>query len=219
VELARHLLAEDLRERVGGLRAQLVLLVDRRVVGRLVEWQPERRLARRPHDPLETEPPGGGEDGVGAGDVRAEGQVGGCVHRRGDGREVHDRLDAGQLLGVAERFDGLAVVGQVGVDEGRGRVRPAGLRRGHPVHVEHIMALLEQVADDGAPGLPAASRDRDPHVRHPFIRARRSAANAARTGGYGSNAKAASALACWCTCAASARVIADGSACWMTLRP
>ena len=32
MELARHLLAEDLRERVGGLRAQRVLLVDRGVV-------------------------------------------------------------------------------------------------------------------------------------------------------------------------------------------
>jgi hypothetical protein len=30
--------------------------------------------------------------------------------------------------------------------------------------------VLEQVAHNGAPGLPAASGDPDLHVRHPFIR-------------------------------------------------
>jgi hypothetical protein len=43
VELARHLLAEHLRQRVARLEAQGVLLVDRRIVGRLVERQAERR--------------------------------------------------------------------------------------------------------------------------------------------------------------------------------
>jgi hypothetical protein len=36
---------------------------------------------------------------------------------------------------------------------------------------------------------------------------------------YPSSASAASAVACSCTSAARARVIADGSSCWMTLRP
>ena len=172
VELARHLLAEDLRERVRGLGAQLVLLVDRRVVGRRVEREAERRLARRPHDALQAQARGGGEDRVGARDVRAEGQVGRGVHGGGDRREMHDRLDARQLLGVAERLDRLAVVGEVGGQERRRRVRRARLRRRHPVDVDDLMAVLEQIPDDGAPGLPTASGDRDlRHVRDPFSRA------------------------------------------------
>ena len=48
VELPGHLLAKHLRQRVRRLGAQVVLLVDRRVVGRPVERAAECRLARCP---------------------------------------------------------------------------------------------------------------------------------------------------------------------------
>jgi hypothetical protein len=159
VELARHLLAEHLRQRVARLRPQGMLLVDRRVLGRLVERKPERRLARCPDDPLEPEARRRGEDRVRARDVRAEHDVRRRLVRRRDRRQVDDRLDAGEHLRAAQRLERLAEVGEVGGEEQGHRIR-----RRDEVDVEHLVAVLEQVAHDRAPGLAAASGDDDLHA-------------------------------------------------------
>ena len=87
----------DLRQRVAGLGAHVVL-VDGYVLGRLVEREPDRRLARRPHDALDPQPLRSGEHGVRAHHVRAEGHLRRRVRRRRDRREVHDDLRAVQCL-------------------------------------------------------------------------------------------------------------------------
>jgi hypothetical protein len=162
VELAGHLLAEDLGQGIGGLRAQLVLLVHRGVVGREVERQTEGGLAGRPDHPLQAQVGRGREHGVGADDVDPEHGVGGGVDRRGDGGQVDDRLDPGEDLGPGDGLKGLAEVGEVGAQERRRRVGRGRLGRRDLVDVQHLVAVLQQVPDDGSPGLPAPPGYGDP---------------------------------------------------------
>jgi hypothetical protein len=55
-------------------------------------------------------------------------------------------------IGPAERLDRLAKVGQVGVEEASDQFA----RRNH-VDVEHIVAAVDEVADNGTSGLAAAA--------------------------------------------------------------
>ena len=64
-------------------------------------------------------------------------------------------------VGRGERVLGLAEIGQVGHQGLLGRV-PVGA----DVDVDHVMAVLAQVAHDPRSALAAAARDDDPHVRH-----------------------------------------------------
>ena len=96
VHLARHLLAENLRQRIARLRAN-VRLIDGRVIGWGIERQPERRLARCPHDARQAKMTRRGEDRVRARDVRAEHLIRSGVRRRRDRRKVDDRLDSGSV--------------------------------------------------------------------------------------------------------------------------
>ena len=73
--------------------------------------------------------------------------------RRRDRGEVDDGVEAREGLG------GLPVVGEVG--EQALAVRRAIVLR---VHVEHVMALLAQVAHDPSASLAASTRDDDPHA-------------------------------------------------------
>ena len=65
----------------------------------------------------------------------------------------------GSTSAAAERLERLAVVGEVGGQERRGV-----LVRRDAVDVEHVVAVLAQVAHDGAAGLAAASGDGDLHA-------------------------------------------------------
>ena len=60
-----------------------------------------------------------------------------------------------------ERVLGLAEIGQVGHQGLLGRVAVRA-----DVDVDHVMAMLAQVAHDPRSALAAAARDDDPHVRH-----------------------------------------------------
>ena len=154
-ELPRHLLGDDLRERVAGFRQQRVLLVDRRVAGQLaLERQTERRLARRPDDAAEPEELRRREDVVRARGVHAERQLVRLQPGSRDRGEMDDRV------GALERVDRLAVVGQVG-DQ---LLAFRQLRIAEQVDVDHVVAVLEQVANDRAAGLAGAAGD--DHTTH-----------------------------------------------------
>ena len=169
VELPCHLLAEHLRQRVGGLGAQLVLLVDRRIVGRPVERETERRLARSPDHALQACAHGGCEDRVRAHDVGSEDGIRRGVHGRRDRRQVNHRVGSRHLRGTAvEDLEGLSEVGEVGGEERRGRVGAARFRRRHDVDVQHLVAALEQVPDDRPPRLAATAGDDDLHRRRTY---------------------------------------------------
>jgi hypothetical protein len=146
-ELVGHRLADELRERVGRLRPGRVGLVDRGVGRRVVEWQPEDRLARGPDDPADAAVGGRREHVVRRERVVPERLAGRLDLRRRDRREVDDGVGAGDDL-VA-----LAQVGEVGQDRlARGRHR-----RGD-VDVQDVVAGRPQVPDDPATGLAAPAR-------------------------------------------------------------
>lgn len=151
-ELPGHLLTDHLGQRVAGLWAQRVRLIHRCVLRWLVERQAQRGLAGGPDHPPQPEPGGRGEDRVGAEGVGADDHLGGGAVRRRDRRQVHHRVRAGQ------RLDGLAEVGQLG-----GQMGDVGVARRHQVDVDHLVAVLQQVADHRAARLAAAARDHDPH--------------------------------------------------------
>ena len=106
-ELGGHRLADELRERVGRLGSRLDRLVDRREGRRDVERQTEDRLARRPHDAPDAVGDRRREDVVGGLGIDPEGLALGPEPRGRDGREMDDRVGAG------ERILRLAEVGQV----------------------------------------------------------------------------------------------------------
>ena len=54
----------------------------------------------------------------------------------------------------------LAEVGQVDAGE-----RDAWIRTGHPIEIEHLVAMLEQLRHDRPPELAASAGYRDPHRR------------------------------------------------------
>ena len=146
-----------------------MLLVDRRVVGQPVERDAECRLARCPNDALYFGPHRRREDGVRACDVGPEDEIRRGVHGRRDRRQVNDRVDNRHPLGAAvENLERLAEVGEIGGEERRGRVGSRRFRRRHDVDVQDVVAALEQVTDDRATGLAAATGDDDPHRPQPF---------------------------------------------------
>ena len=85
---------------------------------------------------------------------------------------MDDCLDPRQPLAAAQRLERLPEVGQVGEEERGRRVRRGRLGRGNAVDVQHLVPVLEQVTDDHASGLAAASGDGDLHLaeRVPRIR-------------------------------------------------
>ena len=70
-----------------------------------------------------------------------------------------DRGKVDDGVGAAQRLDRLSEVRQVGRE-----LRARAVRRGDEVDAEHVVAVLQQVADDGPTGLAAASCDDD--ARH-----------------------------------------------------
>ena len=117
------------------------------------ERQAQDRLARGPHDALETDLRCRAEDVVRAEGVDLERLPDGAHARRRDRREVDDRV------GAAEGLDRLAHGGQVG-----SQVSPHRITRHHHVHVEHVIAVIHQIANDRASGLAAAAGYH--HSRH-----------------------------------------------------
>ena len=81
---------------------------------------------------------------------------------RRHGREVDDRLDAGERLRAAHRLQRLPVVGQVSRQKRRlDRLRRVGR---DAVDVEHFVAVFEQIADHGPTDFAAASCHDDLHL-------------------------------------------------------
>ena len=95
------------------------------------------------------------EDVVGAEHVRAEGGLLAADPVRGNRRQVHDGVGTGEAL------DGLAEFGELDGEGGREL-----LDRWDEVDAEHLVVVLEQVADDRTAGLPARAGDDDLHRRN-----------------------------------------------------
>jgi hypothetical protein len=79
---------------------------------------------------------------------------------------VDDRLHALHDLAAAQRLERLPEVRDVGGQQRRVAVPGGeGLRGRDEVDVDHVVAVLDEVAHDGATGLPASACDDDPHDR------------------------------------------------------
>jgi hypothetical protein len=135
-----------------------VILVDRGVPRWDVEGQPEGGLAGRPNHPRDAQPLCGGERVVVHRRVVTERGAVRSQARGGDGREVHDRLAAG------DRLQGLPEVGEIGAEQPDAEVTgqlavPAGPALA--VDRPNVVALLEEVAAHDPPGLASGSGDRD----------------------------------------------------------
>jgi hypothetical protein len=155
-ELARHLLLERLAQRVGRLRARVVLLVDRHVRRRGVERQAEHRLAAGPDDVADAGRPARREDVVGRGHVVGERGRVGHQARGPDRGKVHDRVHGAVLVdATGQRGKDLAVVGEVDGQELSLALRVAA------VDGQDVPAGLTQVAHDGTAELACCSGDGD----------------------------------------------------------
>jgi L-fuconolactonase len=151
IELPRHLLGDQLRERVAELRIGGVLLVDRRVRGALtLEREAEDGLARRPDHAAEAEEGPRAEDVVGAHRVDPERDLVGAQSRCRNRGQVDDGLRA------AQRLHGLSEVGQVGL-----KLLARQVRRPREVDAQHVLPQADQIAHDGPSGLSASARDDD----------------------------------------------------------
>ena len=147
-----HLLAEELRERIRGLRTRLDGLVDGGEGGRDIEGQAEHRLARGPHDAPDAMQGGRREDVVRGEGVVAEGLALGVHLGCRDGRQVDHGVRA------ADDVVALAKVGQVDGDR-----RAVGSRTPHAVDVEDVVSLVAKLGQHPAASLAGASRDDDAH--------------------------------------------------------
>ena len=65
-------------------------------------------------------------------------------------------------VGAGDDLEGLAEVGQVG-----DQAQPVGAAVADEVDVEHVVAVLAQVAHDPAAGLAAAAGHHDAHLSDP----------------------------------------------------
>jgi hypothetical protein len=156
--MPRHLLFQAFDQRVGGLGAHRIFLVDGDVGRRHVERETEHGLAGRPNDVADAGEPGGREDVVGGDDVvRERGGIGGQPGRRDRG-EVHDCVHTVvPVVDGGERLDDLAVVGEVDAHRDVGH----RVRVGHAVERDRAVAVLVQVAHDVTAQLAAAAGDRN----------------------------------------------------------
>ena len=159
-----QLLAEVLGQRVGVLRADRMLLVDRRVVGQeraLGEEEARHGLAGDVHEARHAEAHRRLERVEGRHDVVLEDRVRGVARRLGERGGVHHRVVATHERERVARIGdvGLHVVGVAGPGRLEGGRQAVGRR--------DLMPGPQQGGDGGGPDLAAGSGDEDAHGRVP----------------------------------------------------